>query len=142
MTVLLDLPTQIASAISSDICNIEPYQGRQPTEGARLFVGSLEFSDGPLDLSGARRKTVTYTVTAYIIVSSSENVFAERLLVQLCHGEKAWHQRLRASGINGVRPLDSGLTIDRNKDANDRLVFTVYADIEIEIAAFVKQKST
>lgn len=138
MTVLLDLPRQIADALSSPICNIDPYQGRQPTEGARLFVGSLEFFDGPLDTSSARRKVVLYTVTAYISVSLGENVEAERLLAQLCHGENSWHQRLRLSGINGVRPLDGGISISRDKEVNSRLVITVTADIEVEIAAFVK----
>ena len=69
MTVLLDLPQQIASAISSDICRIEPYQGRQATIGARQFIGSLEFHDGEMDASSARRKIVMYTVTAYISAS-------------------------------------------------------------------------
>ena len=138
MTILLDLPQQIATALSSDICNITPYQTRQVTEGARLFVGSLEFLDGPLDTSQARRKVVAYNVTAYIAPSLGENEAAEKLLVQLCHGEKAWHQRLRNSGIRGVMPLDSGLSINRNKDENGRLIITVTANIVVQVAAFVQ----
>ena len=142
MTVLLDLPGQIASALSSDICNITPYPSRQVTEGDRLFVGALEFVDGPLDASAARRKTVMYSVAAYLSVSPTENEFAERLLVQLCHGERAWHQRLRFSGINGVRPLDSGLNVDRNKDENNRLIIAVSATVTVEVAAFVRPTAT
>ena len=140
MTKLLTLPGEIASALSSDICNLAPYGSRQPTEGARVFVGALEFFDGPLDSSSSRRKVVTYTVSAYISVSLSENVYAEQLVAQLCHGVKSWHQLLRESGISGVRPLDGGLSIDRNKDTNDRLIITVSADVEVEIGAFVKRK--
>ena len=139
MTVLLDLPTRIADVLSSKVCSIEPYQGRQIVLGARQFVGSLEFHDGGLDVSAARRKTVMYTVSAYVSVSLGETEHAERLLVQLCHGTNSWHQLLRESGIVGVRPLDAGLNIERNKEDN-RLTIAVSADIEVEIAAFVPRK--
>ena len=142
MTRLLTLPQEIATALTSPICHLEPYQGRQPVHGTNQFVGSLEFSDGAFDTSAARRKVVTYTVTAYISGSLRENIQAEQLLVQLCHGEHSWHQLLRDSGINGVRPLDTGLTIERSSDTNDRLIITVSADIEVEIAAFVRRKET
>ena len=142
MTRLLTLPQQIATALSSPICHLEPYQGRQPVHGTNQFVGSLEFSDGAFDASASRRKVVTYTVTAYISGSLRENVQAEQLLAQLCHGENSWHQLLRESGIHGVMPLDSGLNIERNTDTNERLVITVSADIDVYIPAFVKRKET
>ena len=140
MTVLLDLPQRIATALSSDICQIAPYQGRQAVLGSRQFVGSLEFEDGDLDYSSARRKTVHYMVTAYIAASLGENEQAERLLVQLCHGEKSWHQLLRDSGIPGVRPLVDGLNIDRSKDdSNGRINIAVSATVDVELAAFVRK---
>ena len=140
MTVLLDLPGRVASALSSPICQMEPYQGRQIVLGSREFVGSLEFHDGPFDVSAARRKLVMYTATAYVSVSLGEVVQAERLLAQLCHGEYSWHQRLRDSGIAGVRPLESGLNVTRTRDENGgRINITVSADVEVELAAFVKK---
>ena len=138
MTVLLDLPGQIAAALSSDICHIEPYQVRQNVIGVRQFVGSLEFVDGELTTKNPRSKLAGYTVTAYMNPSSEDNVQAERLLVQLCHGEKAWHQRLRASGIAGVHPIDGGLDISRSKDENGKISYTVSAEITVEIAAYVQ----
>ena len=135
-TRLLTLPEEIAAALSSDICDMEPYQTRQPILGARKFIGSLEFIDGGVDTSAARRKLAIYTATAYITPSPSDNVLAEKLLVQLCHGELSWLYRIRASNIEGIRPITNGLTIVRTKDDNNRISISVSVDIVVEIAAY------
>ena len=137
MTVLLDLPERVATALTSPICFLEPYQGRQTVLGGERFVGSLEFDDGALELSIARRKLVVYRATAYVSVSSGENRQAERLLVQLCHGPYSWHQLWRAAAISGARPFAEGITIGRDRETDGRLIVSASADFEIEIAAYV-----
>lgn len=141
-TPLVGIAKSLAAALSSEICNLTPYPSRQPTEGGRYFVGALEFTDGPLDTSSARRKAAGFNVTAHLKPSLGENEYAEELLMRLCHGELSWFQRLRASNIVGVRPLDSGLDISRTIDSDGTLTITVSATIIVEVAAIVEPTAT
>ena len=141
-TPLIGIAKSLASALSSEICNLTPYPSRQATEGGRLFVGSLEFTDGPLDSSAARRKAAGFNVTAHLKPSLGENEYAEQLVMRLCHGELSWFQLLRSSNIVGVRPLDSGLDISRTIDDNGTLTITVSTTVLVEVAAIVEPTAT